>query len=318
MNLAVCLFAYAMALSVFGPPVLAQLTDSGAAPRLGVAVWLAAMGSVLAAGVGALVVFVGQLLGSWDHIGRVLTGCVVGLRLIAAGGYGAALQAILLGLAAVAVTALVVLAGRVAISLRRCRLHTREHARRARIAAGDTSPGPGGALVVDSAQPAVYCLGGRPRTIVVTQAALRALTDAQLDAVLAHEQAHLSGRHHPLLALTRALSTILPGLRLFTEGHSQIARLLEMCADDAAARRHSRDTVVDALLALALPTPHPPGAAALGAAGLGVAQRVERLLFPPDSARARISLTLTLAAGLLGPAIAVAVMLAASPTLCGR
>nr|MDQ2710455.1 M56 family metallopeptidase [Actinomycetota bacterium] len=253
MNLAVCLLAYSMVVTVLGPPLLAAMIRDGAAPRLGVTVWLAAMASVLAAWVGAAGLFVAQLVDSWDHLGRVLTGCLAGLRLIAVGGYGSALQAFLLVLAALSVAALAVAGARTALAVRGSRRSTNAHAQAARLAAVTTPPGPEGALVLDSAQPAVYCLAGRPHTIVITRAALEALDDAQLAAVLAHEQAHLRGRHHHPLAITAALAKVLPGVRLFTDGAADIARLLEMCADDAAARRHDRDTLVDALLALALP-----------------------------------------------------------------
>jgi Zn-dependent protease with chaperone function len=115
---------------------------------------------------------------------------------------------------------------------------------------------------------------------VITRAALTTLNDAQLGAVLAHERAHLHGRHHLLLALTGALAKILPGSRLFTDGAAEIARLVEMCADDFAARRHGGDTVVDALVALTIGTPKGAAApaAALGAAGIGVADRVELIM----------------------------------------
>lgn len=318
MSLAVCLLAYSMVVTVLGPPLLASLTRAGGVPRLGVAAWLAMMASVLAAWVAAATLFVAQLVGSWDQIGRVLTGCVAGLRLIVIGGYGTALQLGLLVLAALSVAALAVMGARVGFALHRSRQHTAAHAQAARIAAGDSPRGPGGALVIDSTQAAVYCLAGRPNAVVITNSALKALDDAQLAAVLAHEHAHLTGRHHPLLALVAALAKILSGVRLFTDAATDIARLLEMCADDAAARHHGSDSVVDALLALTLPDVSPPAitpAVALGATGVGVAERVERLLFPPDPARARLGLTLTLAGVLLGP-VFTAAMTVFVPMLC--
>jgi Zn-dependent protease with chaperone function len=318
MSLAICLLAYSMVVAVLGPTLLLSVTRDGAAPRLGVTAWLIAIGSVLAAWLAAAVLSLVQLVDSWDHLGRVLTGCVSGLRVIALGGYGPALQTGLLSLAALSVAALALLATRVGLALRRARLRTRAHALTARIAAGDAPLGPGGALVIDSVEPAVYCLAGRPRTVVITKAALVALDDTQLAAVLAHEQGHLRGRHHHLIALTQALAKILSGPRLFADGAAEIARLLEMCADDAAARRHGRDTVADALLALALPGggPSRTPTVALPAAGAGVAARVERLLFPPDPTRARIALTLTLVAGLLSPVVATG-MTVLVPMLCG-
>jgi Zn-dependent protease with chaperone function len=103
---------------------------------------------------------------------------------------------------------------------------------------------------------------GRPHTIVITSAALAALDETQLGAVLCHERAHLAGRHHQLLAFTRALAAILPRIELFTTGAGEVARLLEMCADDTAARTHGAPTVLGALLALC-------GAASIPAGALG-------------------------------------------------
>jgi Zn-dependent protease with chaperone function len=325
MNLAVCLLAYAVALTVLGPPLLSRATRDGAAPRLAVAAWLIAMASVLAASVAAVALFIIQILFSWGRIGAALTGCLAGLRLIAQGGHGQALQVGFLLLAATTTTAMTVLAARAGVALRRAHVGTRDHARAARIAAGVSRPGPGGALIVESPRRGVYCLAGRPATIVITRAALQALDDDQVAAVIAHENAHLAGRHHQVLAITTALSKALPRVRLFSDGASEIARLLEMCADDAAARRHSADTVVDALLALTLPSPAAAVAispqltsasvTALNATAHGVTQRVERLLFPPDLTRARIALTAAIGAVLAGPAITAAVMTAV-PVLC--
>lgn len=316
MNTAVCLLAYALSLAVLGPAVLSRIARAGAAPRFAVGAWLALMGSVLAATVAAVALFVSQTVASWGRIGPVLTGCMAGLGLIARGEHGELVQVGVLALAAMSTLAVVVLGTRVALALRRTRRGGHDHVRAVRIATGDTPPGPGGTLVVDSDRRGVYCLAGRPHTIVITRAALDALDDAQLSAVLAHERAHLRGRHHQVLALTRALSTLFPRVRLFTHGADDVARLLEMRADDVAARRHSPDTVVDALLALSLPTPTVTPAAALSAAGLAVTQRVERLLFPPNGITARIGLVMTTGAVLLGPVLLTALMTAPPGMAC--
>jgi beta-lactamase regulating signal transducer with metallopeptidase domain len=111
--------------------------------------------------------------------------------------------------------------------------------------------------------------------------------------VLAHERAHLAGRHHLLLAATRALAASLPRIRLFTVAETEIAGLLEMCADDTAARRHGAAALLAAILALAGADPIP--SAALGANTVGVCERVTRLT-NPDTAAARIRARLMLAA----------------------
>ena len=101
--------------------------------------------------------------------------------------------------------------------------------------------------------------------------------------MLAHERAHLAGRHHLLIALTRGLAAAFPGVPLFTQGPAEVARLAEMCADDTAARRSSRPTLVTALLAMGTGAAVP--AAALAAATCAVAARVQRLLEPAPPAR---------------------------------
>lgn len=324
MSLAACLLAFSMVVAVLGPPLLGRVTRAGAAPRLGMIAWTTAVASVLAAWAIALAVLIAQLVRAWGAWDRLARGCFTTLQVASRGGYGWLLQVGLGALTTLTALALGVLVVRVTAALRRSRTHTSLHAEAARLAAAGAPPGPGGALVIDAEQRSVYCLAGRRPTIVITRAALAALDDAQLAAVLAHERAHLAGRHHQLLAFTRALAKVLPRLRLFTDAAAALGRLAEMCADDTAARRHGRDAVVDALVALTAPAlvpAHagvvPVPAAALGAAVVGVAQRVERLLFPLSPIRGRLSLGLALGVLLLGPFLTSGLMITV-PALCGQ
>lgn len=313
MSLAACLLAYSMVVAVLGPPLLARATRSGAAPRLGMIAWSAAMGSVVLSWALAGALLTADLVRGWGRLDQLLAGCFATLQQAAVGGYGGFLQAVIAVVTATTVLALAVLAARVGAGVRRARVHSRRHAEAAVLAARGAARGPGGSVVLEVEQRSVYCLAGRPATIVITTGALAALADDQLAAVLDHEHAHLAGRHHQLLGLARALARALPGMRLLTEGVVELARLAEMRADDAAAHRHGADTVVGALLALAAPGLVPAPAPALGAAGVGVADRVERLLFPPASARLRLAVVL---GGLLvGPIIATALIITQSP-LC--
>ena len=150
----------------------------------------------------------------------------------------------------------------------------------------------------------MYCLPGR-RRIVLTTGALTCLDSDQLDAVMAHERAHLSGRHHLILALAAALQRAFPAVGFFAIAARQIAYLVEIAADDA--RRAPRLTVASALLAVAA-AGVPAGA--LGAGGSAAAQRIQRLINPPSpDSMARRAVTyaaLAAAAALTVAAIALA------------
>jgi Zn-dependent protease with chaperone function len=79
--------------------------------------------------------------------------------------------------------------------------------------------------------------GGDAEVVLSHFIAQIVLDPEQLTAVLAHERAHLAGRHHLLLAITRSLAAVAPFVPIFARGTGEVARLAEMRADDAAAGR---------------------------------------------------------------------------------
>lgn len=116
---------------------------------------------------------------------------------------------------------------------------------------------------------------------MVTTGALRVLDDAQLAAVVAHERAHLAERHDLALAWSAALARAFPRLPLFRDVEAEVARLVELRADDVAAGQSGRLTVAGALLEVATGrAPHVVPGAALGAGGSTTALRVRRLIAP--------------------------------------
>lgn len=276
MSVAACLLAYSVVLCVVGPRVLGRLTRDGVAPRLAVATWLTTLASVVSAWAVASAFLVGELLREFKQPGRIASACVAALRHIAEGDSGPVLQSGLLALIVAAVLAVGAATWCLSRSLVRARTLAHRHARDARIV-GRRVRGVE-AVVLDCPERVAYCVAGRPSTIVVTSATLAALDRPQLGAVLAHERAHLDGHHHQILAVTRGLAGILHWVRLFTTGAGQVARLLEMCADDAAAHRHGRGVLLDALAAVCGNAPLPSGA--LGATGVDVVARAERLALP--------------------------------------
>ncbi|GAA4905635.1 Zn-dependent protease with chaperone function [Nonomuraea thailandensis] len=157
------------------------------------------------------------------------------------------------------------------------------------------------AMVVEYDERLAYCLPGRKGHAVITTGALRSLAPEQVAAVLAHEQAHLRGRHHLALAGAEALARAFPRVPLFEQGRREVARLVELLADDVAARRHQRVHLAAALVGLA--TGRVP-AFALGAGGETALTRVRRMLHPhaPLARRQRVAGRLAVTALLAGPA----------------
>ena len=164
------------------------------------------------------------------------------------------------------------------------------------------------ALVVDHPAAAAYCLPGRIHQVVLTSAALSALDHNQLLAVLAHERAHLRGRHHLILAASDALQHAFPRVTAFRTARRELGRLVEMLADDSAARHSDRTTVATALVRLAEHGLTP--AAVLGAGGESAPSRVRRLISPVRPLGAGKTTVAALAMGLL---IALPLFLAIAP-----
>jgi Zn-dependent protease with chaperone function len=132
-----------------------------------------------------------------------------------------------------------------------------------------------GASLVEADVAAAYCLPGRNARIVLTTAAVAGLDDDELAAVLAHERAHLRERHHLVVAAARGLARALPGVPLLTTAAGEVARLVELRADDVAARHTDPVAVAGALVRLAgMRAPQ----AALAAADSVAVLRVTRLL----------------------------------------
>jgi beta-lactamase regulating signal transducer with metallopeptidase domain len=104
--------------------------------------------------------------------------------------------------------------------------------------------------------PLAYSIGGRPGLIVATDG-LNQLPARQVDAVLAHEHAHLRGRHHTLITIAEALATSMPLLAVVRQVPAALRLLVELGADASAVRRCGPPAVRGALLALA--GQHVPG-----------------------------------------------------------
>ena len=276
MTIAAVLLGYAACVGTLGARVLGRAGWTARAPLLGIITYLAAGWSVLAAlGLAGLTLAVHAtaLGGGLSHL---IGACVLRLRAMYATPGGATIAELGLIVAA-AVAARTVLTA--VIHLRAAGRQALRHAQTARLV-GHPEPALG-AVLVEHPEPAAYCVSGRHPMVIVTTGALRALDADQLDAVLAHEQAHLAGRHHRLLAMARISGQVLPFLPLMRDADAQVARLVELHADDAAIRASDPRSLATALVVLATgasPSPAP----ALAAAATDAVQRIHRLLGPAE------------------------------------
>jgi Zn-dependent protease with chaperone function len=135
---------------------------------------------------------------------------------------------------------------------------------------------PSGTVMLDHPSAVAYCLPGlRPR-IVISAGTVHLLDRHELAAVIEHERGH-ANEHHGLVMLPLAgfsdLFRWVPYARLAPQA---VAGLLEMAADDYAAREHSPNALVSALVAMSTAGPTPTCAFSLST--VGVPDRVERLL----------------------------------------
>jgi Peptidase family M48 len=259
--------AIALVLAAAGAWVLARGSWPHRAPRLALLLWHAVAVSAVTGAVGLLL-----SLGLAPY-GRGVVPALGALGRDLAGG-----TAPLSGLQLAAVAGGVLLAAMAAgAQLRSSWQLWRHRARHGLLLRLVGRPDPQGrALVLDHPAAAAYYLPGPARHVVVSTGALDALTDRELAAVLDHEHAHARGRHHVALAPFHALRRALP-FRPFRRAAARVELLVEMCADDHAARRHGPATLAAALRRFDELGGHPAPAGTLAVADHAIALRIRRL-----------------------------------------
>lgn len=297
------LLAFAVLLAVLAPRVI-ERSWSVHAPRLAVVTWQAASAGAVLATVLAGLTFLAPASAVSEGLAAVLDACAATIASVYSSP--GRLPGLLAGF---------LLAGLVPFRLGwvavRSGLRDGKERRRLRcsILIGARHEPSLGALVVESDEVAAFCVPGRHETVVVTSAAVATLSGDELAGVLAHERAHLHGRHHLAVGVARILARAFPRVPLFDRSTGEIERLVELLADDAAARQVHRVEVASALVTLA--GMRAPSTALAAAQGVG-ALRVTRLLRPaaPIGALPRVAAVAVAVLAVGGP-----VMLAAWPLL---
>lgn len=176
---------------------------------------------------------------------------------------------------ALAVTGLVL--GRLLLSAHRVGSELRALRRRHReqvdlVARRERHHGGRGLHVLEHPVPVAWCLPGvRERRIVVSAGLVEALPPAQVAAVVAHERAHLLARHDLVLEAFTVLQRAFPRGVASRRAALETALLVEVLADRAAAGRHGRRALGEALVAVSTRTAAGPAVAvpegSLGAGG---------------------------------------------------
>jgi Zn-dependent protease with chaperone function len=82
--------------------------------------------------------------------------------------------------------------------------------------------------------PVAFCIPGARPLLVLSSGMVAELDGAQVDAVVAHERAHLAEHHHLLLLPFVAWRAALPVLPAADRAHDAVRDLVEMRADDVA------------------------------------------------------------------------------------
>lgn len=164
--------------------------------------------------------------------------------------------------------------------------------------------GPSDILWLAHDQPLAFSMAGRPGVVVATEGLTRHLDPGAVAAVLAHEKAHLAGRHQLLVAIADAVRATFPFVPLFREAPRAIRDLVELAADVVAARDCGPAAVRTALLKV---TRHGAPSTSLAMAQNAVELRLARLRHsprPPGGLRRTVSCGLTAVTAAILPFLA--------------
>ncbi len=210
------------------PRMLARARWPHRAPRTALVAWVVTGTAMWGSAVAALLA-----LGTAPQGGHLLSNLAGCLRDCADGRtplplYGSALCGGAAGIVCWQVTQVVACSVRLA----RCR---REH--RALLDLVGTVDPDLGVVVLDDPRPFAYHLPGLyDHRLVITRGCLDLADSDEMQAVLAHERAHVRGRHQVMIQIGLAWQRSYPFLAGPRMSASVVGLLTEMLADDAAAR----------------------------------------------------------------------------------
>jgi Zn-dependent protease with chaperone function len=179
-----------------------------------------------------------------------------------------------LGLTLAADVAIVLLAVALVMMVRTARI--RAHHRRLLDLVSVEWPRPHGTHLLDHPRATAYCLPGlRPR-IVLSRGAVQLLESNELAAVVEHERGHAHEHHGLVMTSLSSFTQPLRWIPYARRAPVAVASLLEMPADDFAARHHDPEVLASALVRLGSDAYKPRFS--FCATSTAVSERVMRLL----------------------------------------
>lgn len=246
----------AIVVSTTAPGWLSRLESSRLDPAAVLSCWWSAIGGVVGTVVLALVLLVMPDRAGLSVLGKLADLCVSALDHAGNPRLEELLAVATAGVLCVLVVRFVYVGGRAAARRRR---HVGGHLHLlGQIGRADEL-----VLWVPHTTPLAFSVAGRRPVIVATSALSSVLPTEAVRAVLAHERAHLTARHHLQVELAEALSTALPGVPLFRHAPEAVRRLVEFEADATAARLHGHAAVALALSVMARDDDPPGGSLAM-------------------------------------------------------
>lgn len=237
------LLAYAVAVMVATPMVVTRRRWTSRMPRTAISLWTGALGSGGIAMVASLACAVAAAaeLASRPRAPLTVQATMTGLGLTLA---ACAMTALGGGVASVVAYRVVV----GTIAQRRLRSGA------GAVVARSSRRTPVSPRVVRSDRVTAVSLPGRHPVIVVSSALADALTPDELEAVVEHERGHLLQHHHLLVRLADVQYRCAPILPCARSLERSMHLLVELAADDYAARRCGRSTTLSALRTMATHT----------------------------------------------------------------
>lgn len=297
MTLAVILLLGAVLIAVASPRLLQRLTDTPLPPGLALAAWLGSIGGTLFFGTSAVVVSLWPDHAPAEATVEALVWCLSVVSHAAAPWITEALA----GIGTLALVAAVVRTTAIGRRYTRAQARVRDYHREV-VAIVARSRGDD-VMWLDHPMPLAYSVSGRPGFVVATEGLSNCLSTGERDAVLAHERAHLLGRHHRIVSACDILAAVFPYVPLFGAAPTAVKTLVELTADQHAARITSVPTVRAALTAVSASSlPRPAGTLGLSN---DTSLRLRKLRTTGRARWPRLSCAAIVAVSMLGPAVTV-------------